>query len=207
MRSSGSLSTRVFPARFADRTLDNYEAKSDSQLKALGAACLLANGEYQSLVLVGPPGVGKTHLAAGVVHAIRARMEADYLAAREAMTDRWPTVPDEPMWVNVADLIVTLRSEMHGPMDDRDGAATVYQLRKHPVLVVLDDLGREKVSDWTGETVYALVNARYENRLPTLVTSNLTPSELAASTYWPAVSRLAEDGALVKLDGRDRRLG
>jgi DNA replication protein DnaC len=71
---------------------------------------------------------------------------------------------------------------------------------------VLDDLGREKVTDWTGEVVYTLVNGRYEAMLPTVVTTNLTRSDLAESAYWPAISRLAEDGALVAIEAEDRRL-
>lgn len=208
MRSTTDLTTRIVPARFADRTLDGYEPATASQRKALDAARMLAGGGYRSLVLVGPPGVGKSHLAAGVVNAISGRLDEEYVAARDAMTDGdpWPRIPDSPMWTNVADLIVGLRMEMDAPLDDRDAATAVRILRRYPALVVLDDLGREKVSDWTGELVYALVNARYEHRLPTLVTSNLTPSELAASPYWPAVSRLAEDGALIRIDAPDRRL-
>lgn len=201
-----SIADRIVPARFADRTLDTYAPHSKSEERALHEARRMAASLISGLALVGPPGVGKTHLAAGVVNALVGYREEEYRQALASGGDRHPAVPVLPMWVNVADLIVTLRSEMHGPMDDRNGAATVYQVRKHPALVVLDDLGREKVSDWTGETIYALVNARYEGRLPTLVTSNLSPSELAASTYWPAISRLAEDGALVKVEGTDRRL-
>lgn len=206
MRSGADLTTRIVPSRFVDRTLQGYEPMTDAQRNALEAAGRLATGEYRSLVLVGPPGVGKSHLAAGVVRSIVNRLEAEYTVAREAMTDRWPKVPDSPMWTNVADLVVTLRMEMDAPLDDRNAASAVRTLRRWPALVVLDDLGREKASDWTGELVYALVNARYEDRLPTLVTSNLSPAELAASPYWPAISRLAEDGALVKVDGPDRRL-
>lgn len=111
-----------------------------------------------------------------------------------------------PEWLNVAELIVGLRMEMDTPADDRDNALTAVRLQRHPALVVLDDLGREKVSDWTGETIYTLVNARYERMLPTLVTSNLTAAELAASPYWPVISRLAEDGALVEITAPDHRL-
>jgi DNA replication protein DnaC len=203
-----SVVDRVFPARFADRTLAGYVPATKSQEEALAAAHRLASGDYLSLVLVGPPGVGKTHLAAGVVRAIVLIQDADYTSARDAMKDGdpWPRVPTSPMWTNVADLIVSLRMQMDAPLDDRDATAAVRILRRHPALVVLDDLGREKASDWTGELVYALVNARYENRLPTLVTSNLSPAELAASPYWPAISRLAEDGALVRIEAPDHRL-
>jgi hypothetical protein len=42
--------------------------------------------------------------------------------------------------------------------------------------------------------------------LPTIVTTNLTGAELASSPYWPVISRLAEDGELVRIDASDYRL-
>lgn len=213
MRLATDLTTRNTPARFAGRTLDDYVPGTPSQATALEAARKLSSAEYRSLVLVGPPGVGKSHLAAGIVNEIIDGLTTDY-QRRKAEADampidkyRHPEIPLTPMWTNVADLIVGLRMEMNAPADDRDAERAVRILRRHPALVVLDDLGREKASDWTGEIVYALVNSRYENRLPTLVTSNLSPGDLAASPYWPVISRLAEDGELVKIDGPDARLG
>ena len=196
----------IVPLRFQDRTLAQFRPKSPSQAKALAAAGDVIAGVYRSLVLVGPPGVGKTHLAAAI---LRERTEAEQSAwrrAAEAATDRMPELPALPVWANVADLIVRLRMEMDSPPDDRSARDLTARLRTSPGYVVLDDLGREKVSDWTGELVYAVVNARYENRLPTIVTTNLTAADLAASPYWPAISRLAEDGALVRIEAPDHRL-
>lgn len=207
MHSVRDLTNRVVPTRFAEKRLDEYRPKTESQTRALVNATRLADGIITNLVLIGPPGVGKSHLAAAVVNKIFREQVAIYRAALAVgESPRHPPLPTSPMWTNVADLIVALRMEMRAPADDRDAAMVIRMMRSHPSLVVLDDLGREKVSDWTGEIVYSLLNARYEERLPTLVTSNLAPVELAASPYWPVISRLAEDGELVRIDAPDHRL-
>jgi DNA replication protein DnaC len=211
--------TAGLPPRFADRTLDGFEATSASSSRALAAARRMADRRGGTLVLAGPTGVGKTHLAAAVARAFEQAAERDHRAAVEAYTVEWeaadppmrhlvrrPAPPRLPEWVNVADAIVRVRLEFGLPGPEREVTARVIRLHQHDGLVVLDDLGREKSSDWTGELVYALVNARYESQLPTIVTTNLTSAELGESPYWPAISRLAEDGELVRIDAPDRRM-
>lgn len=195
------------PPRFRDRSLDGYQAVTSSAARALAAARRLVAGEISSLVLSGPTGVGKTHLAAGIVAAIVERDAEAYRVALAAAIDRVPAQPWAPAWVNIADAMVRLRLEMDAPLDDRETTLRVRRLHRHPALVVLDDLGRERTSDWTAEVVYAVVNARYEARLPTVVTTNASGQELTSSPYWPAISRLAEDGMLVEITAPDRRLG
>ena len=206
------------PLRFRERSLDGYDTPTPTTKAALAAARRFAEGKHRYLVLTGPTGVGKTHLAAGAAaarysHDLAAFHGSDehaaYLAAVEAAPPweriRLPrSTPRAPEWQNVVDLIVGLREDFG--RDDKLFDFRPGELRTHPGVVVLDDLGREKVSDWTGETVYGLVNHRYEAMLPTIVTTNLSGAELAASPYWPAISRLAEDGALVKITAPDHRL-
>lgn len=198
----------VIPPRFADRTLDDFEARTVGSSKALAVARRFVAGEIRSLVLAGPTGVGKTHLAAAIVREVHQRLGADYLIAmgEARLTGTLPLPPRYPEWVNVADAIARLRLEMDAPREERTAGMRLRRLATYPGLVVLDDLGREKVTDWTAETVYALVNGRYEARLSTLVTTNLTKRDAAESPYWPAISRLAEDGALVAIEAPDRRL-
>lgn len=196
------------PDRYRDRTLDGYDGSaSPSAAKALAAARRVVSGELRTLILVGPPGVGKTHLMAAIFRAVTERMAAAWLESRTAAIAEFRPVPPmlAPEWCSVPELVSDLRTEMGTDLHAASDRA--LRLRTWPSLLVLDDLGREKISDWTGELVYTLVNARYEAMLPTIASSNLPPSDLATSGYWPVVSRLAEDGALVRIEAPDRRIG
>ena len=74
-------------------------------------------------------------------------------------------------------------------------------------LLVLDDLGAAKDSEWTEEQNYRLINHRYENVMPTLITSNLAPKDLAAGLGDRVASRLREMAHRVVVPGGDRRGG
>lgn len=224
MPSIADMGIADVPLRYEDARLDSYRPSTPSQEKALAGARRLAVGEIVGLVLVGPPGVGKTHLAAAAAQAWWERRFAEYEAAwaterqeREAEVARlapWERIrwrtrrPVSPDWLNIATAISDMRAEIGRTFgeDDYPMVDRLRDIRTRITLAVLDDLGREKISDWTGEAVYVLINGRYEERLPTIVTSNLSPDELDGNGYWACVSRLAEEGALVRIDGPDHRL-
>lgn len=199
--------THDIPLRYRDRTLDGYDPTvSPSSAQALDAARRVASGDLRSLVLVGPPGVGKTHLMAGIFRAVHERTIAAWLETRAAAVAEFrPVQPMQlPEWCSVPALVSDLRTEMGTDLHAASDRA--IRLRSWPALLVLDDLGREKVSDWTGELVYTIANARYEAQLQTIASSNLRPADLATSGYWPVVSRLAEDGALIHVEAPDFRM-
>jgi DNA replication protein DnaC len=74
-------------------------------------------------------------------------------------------------------------------------------------LLVLDDLGAAKGSEWVEEINYRLVNHRYEHQLATLFTSNILPRDLAGALGERVSSRLKEMTDRVTLKGTDRRYG
>ncbi len=208
---------RNVPERYRDATLESYVASTPSQRKALDAARAVADESAKTAVFVGPPGVGKSHLAAAVCHARAAAVFGPYNAAVTEYNQKLdageyvspidkPRQPIrlDPQWVNVPSLVVDLKAEMN--LDKQEMTTWMRSLRGHEGLVVLDDIGRERISEWTGELLYTVVNDRYEFRLPTIATSNLSAQELVAAGYWPAISRLAQDGALVHIEGADQRL-
>lgn len=73
-------------------------------------------------------------------------------------------------------------------------------------ILMIDDLGAEKPSEWVTETMFKIINKRYEEVLPTIITSNLDLGELVPRFGDRIASRIAEMCDVVKLDGNDRRL-
>ena len=73
-------------------------------------------------------------------------------------------------------------------------------------LLFIDDIGAEKMTEWVAETFYLILNSRYNEMLPTIFTSNLSPSDLAEKIGDRIVSRIIGSSDVIKLDGEDRRL-
>lgn len=133
----------------------------------------------RNLLLLGAVGVGKSHAAVAAV--------------RPAHFDRGADVRFLP----VVELLDLLRPG--GP----EGA--LYDLADTDVLVV-DDLGTERSTDWTDERLYAVINRRWLEERPTAATSNLEPKALRDALGARTYSRLVGNGAVVvTLDGPDRR--
>lgn len=135
-----------------------------------------------SLLILGPTGVGKTHQAFGV---LRMLSTTGVRCAWKACT--------------AADLYARLR-----PRHGVDSETEFRAVADAPLLLV-DDLGAAKGSEWVEEVNYRLINWRYERVLPTLFTSNVPPRELSSSLGERVASRLIEMASRVVLEGSDRR--
>ncbi|MBX3053201.1 MAG: ATP-binding protein [Caldilineaceae bacterium] len=112
------------------------------------------------LVLMGPHGTGKTHLAAAVANHQR---EQGHF---------------EAMFVVVPDFLDFLRAAFNPqtpvPYDRR-----FDEIRKTPMLI-FDDLGVESATPWAREKLFQLLNYRYSANLPTVMTTSATPNEMEA---------------------------
>lgn len=135
-----------------------------------------------SLLLLGSTGTGKTHQAYGAINAL----------AVSGVACRWVVAC-------AADIYADLRPNGRG-----EGGAAFWRYASSPVLVI-DDLGATKASEWTEEINFRLLNHRYEQGLATIVVSNVSPQQLSVSFGDRVASRLAGFGRKVVLTGNDRR--
>lgn len=200
------------PPRFTDRRLEGFEPRKGTASAIAGALAMLA-GDREGLILSGGPGAGKTHIAVGILASRLDAWLTGYPRAWWEMTedvepDAPPTIavvrrpPLDVRFLVVPTFLDRLRSAIRFA-DHDDPLPTLFDVD----LLVLDDLGREKVTDWASERLYVLVNERYNRRRPTIVTTNYSPDELADRGYDALVSRLVEGAAVVLLTADDYRSG
>lgn len=136
-----------------------------------------------NLVLAGGVGVGKTHAAYA---------QASALVPLGLSCEAW----------TVADLLEVLRPSDH----KAERAQAEYWTRRADVLI-LDDLGATKVSDWAVETLTALMDARLREGLRTIVTTNCTEDQLEAAWGGRMMDRLRYRRTVKVLLGESRRRG
>jgi DNA replication protein DnaC len=188
------LASARIPRRYAHCELSNFEIHTDTQRAAHRKASRLVDQfpvVDKGLLFYGEAGVGKTHLAVALLKdaIVRKGAHAVFYETRE--------------------LLKLVRDTYSGTTD-----ATELGVLK-PVLeadlLVLDDLGAEKKSEWVDETMGLVVNTRYSERRLTVFTTNLRdventePGSFAYHLGLRTRSRLKEMCDWLPIDGVDTR--
>lgn len=107
------------------------------------------------------------------------------------------------------DLFSDIRSSYHGEASE----AKMIDTFNTADLLIIDDLGKEKISAWSASILFAIINARYERMLPTIITTNLGYDDLAntlgedGTRAAAIVSRIKETSVNLKMAWADYRMG
>ncbi len=146
--------------------------QADSLEGAYNQAQRFAQSPHGWLVLQGGYGCGKTHLAAAI---------ANFTVA-VGMPTLFLTVPD------LLDALRFSYDDPHASFEDR------FDQIRESGLLVLDDFGTQNATPWAQEKLFQIINFRYINKFPTVVTTNLAMDQIEGRIR----SRL-EDPELVSL--------
>ena len=154
----------------------------------------LVNGiETKGVILIGNNGVGKTHLACSI--------------ANELLKNGIPII-----YGTLINLLAEIRNSYNE--ENEINEMDIIKLYKNINLLIVDDLGKEKPSEWGLEKLFTIINSRYENNLPVIITTNYSPNALIdrlnlggeTETAKSIISRLYEMCYLVKIDDIDHRI-
>ena len=183
------------PKRYQHCTIANFTAYNESLERAAVKASQLADAfpiVNKGLFFEGQPGVGKTHLAVAVLKQIV------------------QTTGARGLFYDTRDLLRVIRSTYDASI--RTTELEILRPVMTADLLVLDDLGAEKTSEWVEETMNLIVNTRYNERRATIFTSNYEdipddtePNALIFRIGHRMRSRLHEMCDFVVLDAADYR--
>lgn len=197
-RANYLMSKSGLKRRFQSRTFPNFICDTAEKKRCWEVAKEYADNferyakEGIGLYIEGPNGTGKTHLAAAITLQL----------IKEGIPVVFKTSGDM-----LADIKDSFRSS-----ETNEGQ--VMQIYKDVDLLVIDDLGKEQCSDWSVSTLYSILNERYEDMKPTIITTNYNTNNLARALtprgsdplkITAIISRLKEVSKVVTMAWQDVR--
>jgi DNA replication protein DnaC len=170
---------------FRDKTFESFNPDIPGVRRAYLRAVEYARRPQGWLILFGNYGAGKTHLAAAIAN----------VALRRQTRVLFAIVPD---------LLDHLRATF-GPSSEVEYDDRFETIREVPLLI-LDDLGTENATSWAREKLFQIINYRYNDALPTVITSNRKPEDIDPRIFSRMSDRaLCEEITLIEA-GDYRRL-
>jgi DNA replication protein DnaC len=160
-RAERRIAEARIPQRYANCTLENYDTHFPSADPSLKIALLQARNfvktypletDGKGLMLTGSIGVGKTHLAIGILQSL--------IAERGA----------RGLFYDYRDLLKEVQNsyDRNNSLNEREVLAPVFEAE----VLVLDELGAAKPTEWVWDTVAHILNTRYNDRRTTIITTN-----------------------------------
>jgi DNA replication protein DnaC len=170
---------------FLNCSFDNYNTNKKNEKTILNIKQCAVKEFDKFIFIYGNPGTGKTHLS---VSYLRERMFTDTRRMK---------------FISVPKLLLEIRGAFN-----KDSEVTEQKIVddycKIPILV-LDDLGTEKSSDFVLQCVYLILDSRYSSLLPTIITSNLNLEQIS-SIYGDRISSRIASGKIFLIDSDDYRI-
>jgi len=177
------LQHACIPARYEHCELAEFVTKTSGSNPSLEAALLAAESfvkeypvEKTGLLLIGPIGVGKTHLAVGILKELVLRKSVPCL------------------FYDYRELLKEIQNS-YNPTVNTTEMAILRPVFEAEVLV-LDELGAVKPTEWVWDTVSLILNTRYNNKRTTIITTNFADQPPAMVATRDLTARAAREETL-----------
>lgn len=141
--------------------------------------------ESIGLLIYGNPGNGKTHTVSCIANDLIDKMVPVICVSVNALLDRIKETYNR--WGN-------------------EGEETILRSLQNADLLIIDDLGTEQETEWSQTRIYNILDSRYRNKLPLIITTNITLEDLKEKYHARTYDRLLEMCTPVQNDGKSIRM-
>ena len=169
MFSTEQLGARLLNAKFSD--FGNRKGSELAYKASFNYAKSFNPDNPTALILWGEPGNGKSLLAACVNNEVR-------------------KLGHSTIFVSMPDLLKKIKNTFNS--GNKESEAEILGALDKCKLLIIDDLGAEKTSDWVEELIFTIIDNRYRKKKPILITSNLDPRMLSQKIGSRSTDRILE---------------
>lgn len=140
-----------------------------------------------NLLVFGSKGLGKTHLAAAIA------LEA----GRHGLTS---------IYCEESKFLGRMKAYFQSDRLAELSEMEILESADECDLLILDDIGKARQTDWSREALWSVFNGRYNERRSSVITTNRTPAELSRNDQWTGIiSRLQQEARTIELKGANLR--
>jgi DNA replication protein DnaC len=190
----------VLPERYANSTDLEGVVPITGQEQAVDALKKWAwrgQGVQENVILIGGVGSGKTHIA---VAAIKSRAAWANSQPKESYDHM---VGGHTCFINLPALMDGLKTAIG--VSDSDAEREYNHIKNKCRSVVLDDIGAERITEYSLERIYVVIDALYNRQASIVATTNVPLGTLAAQGMTRVISRLSEGATIVRMNTLDIR--
>lgn len=185
----------VCPERFQGKYFDNFDINEENKTAYMTCEKYASNfpdvqqeEKGVGVFIHGPVGVGKTHLGYAILRQVAIEHGYEIMAGSS----------------------IEVFSAL-SPMESDESRRKSKREFKNRELLLFDDIGTHRLSDWVTERIMEIVDYRYKNMKPTIFTSNKSLSQMEELEkqhpgWQPIVDRIAEMTKQVKIAGESKRI-
>ncbi|SFC52830.1 ATP-binding protein [Bacillus sp. UNCCL81] len=166
--------------KFTQSTLENFQHREGTEHAFKATRKYIEeypNWKQDGLLIWGAYGNGKSHLAAAVTNVLNNK---GYIV----------------VFQSVPELLERIKSTFNN--DNKETKQQIMKALLECDLLVLDDIGAEKLTDWVQEVMFNIIDGRYRKKLPIFYTSNLKPVELSIQIGPRSYDRLVETSLTIE---------
>lgn len=160
--------------RFENASFDNYQTRPGAENAEKISRYYAENFDefgLESILLWGVPGNGKSHLAAAVHNQLRKKGKV-------------------VVFVSMPELLKRIKATFGN--GNNESEQQILKALNICDLLIIDDIGAEKTSEWVQEIIFLIIDNRYRRNKPVMATSNLEPKELAERIGKRSYDRILE---------------